>query len=70
MKKNLIYKLKLSEDMAKKLSYVSKEEGLSIQNMLSTLIRQKIQYFERVKGNIKSQPLQGADMSEYEAEEI
>ncbi|MBQ7353148.1 MAG: hypothetical protein IJW54_03995 [Clostridia bacterium] len=65
MKKNLTYSLKLSEDIAKKLAYVSESEGLSIQNMLTTLIRQKIQYFERVKGNIKPQALQGVDLTQF-----
>lgn len=69
MKKSLTYKLKISEDVAKKLSYVSENEGLSVQNMLSTLIRQKIQYFERVKGNIKPQMLQNVNLDDFASDE-
>ena len=69
MKKNLTFELKLSDDVAKKLAYVSKNEGVSIQNMLSALVRQKIQYFERVKGNIKQLSLQEIDLNEFTTEE-
>lgn len=69
MKKNITYSLKLSEDVAKKLAYVAESEGISIQNMLTALARQKIQYFERVKGNIKPQALQGIDLSQFSVTE-
>lgn len=65
MKKNLTFKLKISEDVAKKLAYVAENEGVSVQNILSAMIRQKIQYFERVKENIKPQAMQEIDMSEF-----
>ena len=70
MKKNYTFKLKLNEEMAKKLSSVSKSEGLSIQNMLTQLVRQKIQYFERVKGNIQKSALNEASLDDFEVEEI
>jgi DNA topoisomerase VI subunit B len=69
MKKNYVFKLKLNEEMAKKLSCVSKSEGLTIQNMLNQLIRQKIQYFERVKGNIQKSTLAEAELLDFEIEE-
>ncbi len=69
MKKNYTFKLKLNEEMAKKLAYVSEREGLSIQNMLVQLTRQKVQYFERVKGNIQKPALAGTDLSDFEVEE-
>ena len=69
MKKNYIFKLKLNEEMAKKLSCVSKSEGLTVQNMLTQLIRQKVQYFERVKGNIQKNALSEADLCDFEVEE-
>lgn len=69
MKKNMIYKLRLNDESARKLAYVSKSEGMTVQNMLSQLIRQKVQYFERVKGNISREQLAGADISQFEAEE-
>ncbi len=69
MKKNYVFKLKMSEEMARKLSYVSEKEGLSIQNMLVQLVRQKVQYFERVKGNVQKNDQQEADLSLFEVEE-
>lgn len=70
MKKNYVFKLKLNEEMAKKLAYVSEKEGLTIQNMLVQLVRQKAQYFERVKGNIQKNALNEADVSVFDVEEI
>ncbi len=69
MKKNYKFELKLNEEMAKKLSVVSDKEGLSIQNMLVQLVRQKVQYFERVKGNISKDDQNGADLSNFVVEE-
>ena len=70
MKKNYKFELKLNEEMAKKLSIVSEKEGLTIQNMLVQLVRQKVQYFERVKGNIQKPSLAECDLSAFEVEEI
>lgn len=53
MKKTAIMKVKFNEQDAKKLSYVAKSEGMSIEKLLVFLARQKISYFERTKGNIK-----------------
>ena len=46
MKKGKLLKIKLNEEMAKKLAYVSEKEGLTLQNQLVAMIRQKISYFE------------------------
>lgn len=70
MKKNYTFKLKLNEENAKKLSYISEKEGVSIQNMLVKLVRQKAQYFERVKGNISKASLNEISLEEFETEEI
>lgn len=69
MKKNYTFKLKLNEENAKKLSYISEKEGVSIQNMLVQLVRQKAQYFERVKGNISKASLNEISLEEFETEE-
>ena len=69
MKKNYTFKLKLNEEMAKKLAFVSEKEGLSVQNMLTQLVRQKVQYFERVKGNIQKTTLNEQELTEFEVEE-
>ncbi len=65
MKKNKALKIYLSEDMAKKLSVVAKNEKMTIQNELANMIRQKISYFERVKGNIKKEEVENADLSDF-----
>ena len=69
MKKNYKFELKLNEEMAKKLSVVASKEGLSVQNLLVQLVRQKVQYFERVKGNISKDDQNGADLGGFGIEE-
>ncbi len=69
MKKNKILKIRLSEDIAKKLAVVSKNEKMTLQNELVAMIRQKISYYERVKGNIKKDETDIVDMSEFSDEE-
>ena len=69
MKKNYTFKVKLNEEMAKKLSFVAEKEGLSVNNLLVQLLRQKIQYFERLKGNIQKNDQNSVDMSQFEATE-
>ena len=66
MKKSKSVKIYLTEDMAKKLAVTAKGEGMSVSNLMVFLARQKISYFERVKGNIKPQDMANADMSEFE----
>ena len=67
MKKNKSVKVYFNEDMAKKLAYVAKSEGMSVQSMLVFLARQKIAYFERAKEKIKD--LSSIDLNEFETEE-
>ena len=55
--------------LQKKLVYASDKEGLTVQNMLNQLVRQKIQYFERVKGNIQKAEQNSVDLSQFEIEE-
>ncbi len=69
MKKNKILKIKISEDIAKKFAVVGKNEKMTLQNEVIQMIRQKISYYERVKGNIKKDELDTVDMGEYFDEE-
>jgi hypothetical protein len=69
MKNNKILKIKLSEDVAKKFAVVAENEKMTLQNEVIQMIRQKISYYERVKGNIKKEQLDSANMSEYFDEE-
>lgn len=68
MKRNKILKVKLSEEMAKKLAYVCEKEGLSLQNQLLAMLRQKISYFERVKGNIPKNSLDSISLDGFDDE--
>lgn len=69
MKKNMVLKVRLSEDIAKKFAIVAENEKMSLQNEVLQMIRQKISYYERVKGNIKKEQLDSANMKEYFDEE-
>ena len=69
MKKNKCAKFYLNEDMARKLAIVAKGEGMTVSSLLTFLARQKISYYERVKGNIKQSDLVNADLSEFETVE-
>ena len=69
MKKNMVLKLRLSEDIAKKLAVVSKNEKMTVQNEIVAMIRQKIAYYERVKGNIKRDEVEKIETDEFEVEE-
>ena len=68
MKKKAL-KIYLSEDIARKLSVVSKNEKMTIQNELLSMIRQKISYYERVKGTIKKEEISSVDMCDFADEE-
>lgn len=66
MKKSKILKVSMNEDTAMKLAYVAKSEGMSIQNEIAAMIRQKIAYFERVKGNIAPKNLADISLDAFE----
>ncbi|MBQ4510317.1 MAG: hypothetical protein II984_06300 [Clostridia bacterium] len=68
MKKNEILKLHLSEEMARKLTYVSEKERMTVQNEIIFLIRQKISYFERVKGNITREQQNSVSLEQFDEE--
>ena len=68
MKKNEILKLHLSEEMARKLTYVSEKERMTVQNEIVSLIRQKISYFERVKGNITREQQNSVSLEQFDEE--
>ena len=69
MKKGKLLTIKLNDEMAKKLAYICEKEGLSLQNQLVAMIRQKISYFERVKGNIPKNALDTVSIDAFVDEE-
>ena len=65
MKNNYSINIRLSEDMMKKLIYVSNAENRSPQNQFNFMLRNNIAYFERTKGKISDAKLREIDISEY-----
>lgn len=65
MKNQYEVKIKLSEDLMRKLLYVSEAEGRTPNNQFIFMLRNNIQYFERTKGRIDSAKLAKIDLSEY-----
>ena len=69
MKNQYEIKVKLSEDLIRKLIYVSEAEGRTPNNQFIFMLRNNIQYFERTKGRIDPSKLSGIDLSEYTEKE-
>ena len=65
MKNQYEVKVKLSEDLMRKLIYVSEAEGRSLNNQFLMLARNSVAYFERAKGRIPNDKLASIDISEY-----
>ncbi len=66
MKNQYEIKVRLSEELMKKLIYVSEAEGRTPNNQFVFMLRNNIQYFERAKGKIDQKKLNAIDLSEYE----
>ena len=57
--------VRLSEELLQKLLYISKAEGRTPNNQFTFMLRNNIQYFERVKGKITQEKLKELDLSAY-----
>ena len=68
MKNQYEIKVRLSEDLMKKLILVSEAEGRTPNNQFIFMLRNNIQYFERTKGKIDPSKLAKIDVSEYSAD--
>lgn len=60
--------VRLSEELLRKLIYVSEAEKRTLNNQFLFMIRNNIQYFEKTKGRIDSSKLRDIDISEYVSE--
>ena len=60
--------VRLSEDLLRRLIYISEAEGRTPNNQFIFMLRNNIQYFERTKGRIDQQKLNAIDISEYLSE--
>ncbi len=65
MKNQAEIKVKLSDDLLRRLIYISEAEGRTPNNQFIFMLRNNIQYFERTKGRIDPNKLAKIDISEY-----
>ncbi len=61
--------VRLSEELLRKLIYVSEAEKRTVNNQFLFMIRNNVQYFEKTKGRIDHQKLKNIDISEYVSDE-
>lgn len=65
MKNNCRIELKLSEDLLRKLLYVSSAENRTPSSQIAFMLRNHVAYFEKTKGRISDAELKQVDISEY-----
>ena len=65
MKQTYTIPVRLSEDLLRKLIYVSEAEGRTPNNQFVLMLRNNIQYFERAKSKIPASELAKIDISPY-----
>jgi len=58
MKSKQEFSVRLDTDLYKKLIYVASKENNSLNNHLLHLIRQNVQYFEKVHGRMNTQNIE------------
>ena len=65
MKQTYTIPVRLSEDLLRKLIYVSEAEGRTPNNQFVLMLRNNIQYFERTKSKIPASELAKIDIPPY-----
>ncbi len=65
MKQNYTVPVRLSEELIRKLIYISAAEGRTPNNQFTFILRNNIQYFERTKGKIPQSELSKIDLTPY-----
>ncbi len=65
MKQTYTVPVRLSEDLLRKLIYVSEAEGRNPQSQFTLMLRNTIQYYERAKSKIPPAELSKIDISPY-----
>ena len=65
MKQTYTVPVRLSEDLLRKLIYVSESEGRTPNNQFILMLRNNIQYFERAKSKIPASELAKIDITPY-----
>ncbi len=69
MKNGCLIEVKLSEDLLRKLLYISEAEHRTPSAQFNFMLRNNISYFEKTKGRIPEAELRKIDISEYQTEE-
>ncbi len=64
MKEKSEFSVRLDSDLYKKLRYVAGKENNSLNNHLLHMIRQNVQYYEKVHGRINVNTLSDEDLAE------
>ena len=65
MKNQAEVSVRLSDDLLRKLIYISEAEGRTPNNQFIFMLRNNIQYFERTKGKIPASELAKIDITPY-----
>lgn len=65
MKQSYTVPVRLSEDLLRKLIYISESEGRTPQAQFTLMLRNTIQYHERAKYKIPAAELQKIDVAPY-----
>lgn len=69
MKKQPEITIHLSEDLLRKLIYISEAEGRTPNNQFLFMLRNNIQYFEKTKGKFNTQKLASIDISAFTSDD-
>ena len=65
MKSHYTVPVRLSDELVRKLIYISAAEGRTPNNQFTFMLRNNIQYFERTKGKITQAELAKIDITPY-----
>ena len=65
MKNQYTVRVTLSEELLRKLLYVSEKENRTPNNQFTFMLRNNVQYFERTKGRITPADLKSVDITPY-----
>ena len=64
-KKQPVVKVRLQEELLRKLIVMSELEGRSLNNQLTMLARNAVAYHERAKGKLDTKAMAAVDLSEF-----
>ena len=68
-KKQPVVKVRMQEDLLRRLVVMSEIEGRSINNQITMLVRNAVAYHERAKGKLDTKAISAVDLSEFLGEE-